>query len=294
MNYNYRYLYETGNSQKCFDEWNEYLKNSPLTKRTIRTEEEIIKRWDKAAKWFAMGALSKESRERREKTINILKSEGALTSNMNILDVGAGPGEYSIMLSEHAKKVIAIEPSCVMAQILENNTKKRNAENIDIIRKPWQNIDINEKGWENTFDLVFASMSPGIIKPHEFLKFIKSSRKWCFVAAASSIHYGQAFKDLWKIFFDEELSLEVFDIIFPFNLVYSMGYRPKMWFNEIIIEKSFDIESAVNYLMGFMWQYIDEDSESMDIIKKYVESKAVNGVYNYKRVFGQGMMYWSV
>ncbi len=39
--------------------------------------------------------------------------------------------------------------------------------------KPWEEIDLQEEGWLNKFDLVFASMTPGVNDNGQIPKLLK-------------------------------------------------------------------------------------------------------------------------
>ncbi len=282
--------------------WQSVLENDPLTKRSIRSQEELEnRREEKRKEEKRKKEKNKDSNQKkdkfkkeREKTIEILKRDGVLKKGIDILDVGAGPATYAFPFSNIASKIYAIESSTEMSKTLEDTIKQKGCQNIDVYHNSWESIDLEKNGWKNRFDLSFASMCQGVGKPEQFLKLINSSKQWCFYSALARTAFPEAIQDLWKIFFSEELSYNTFDIYLPFSLLYSMGYHPKLWFYNFELEKSFSIEDAVNSFTGFMWQYIECTPEVTQVIRDYINKKSSGDTYLLKRTLSQGMMYWEV
>ena len=80
-----------------------------------------------------------------------------LTPDSSMLDIGAGPGSFTIPFAQHIKSVTAIEPSKGMVAVLKENAKELNVENINIIEELVQ--DLPQDGSPDfRFDLVTISL----------------------------------------------------------------------------------------------------------------------------------------
>lgn len=70
-----------------------------------------------------------------------------------ILDVGAGTGRYSILFSQAAKKVYALEPSSAMRETLKQKIEKGGITNISLINENVQDFELPNE----PVDVVFSS-----------------------------------------------------------------------------------------------------------------------------------------
>lgn len=59
-----------------------------------------------------------------------------------LLDIGAGTGKWSILVSPYAAKITALEPSSAMQEILREKIEKEHITNIDIITGTWPEDDV--------------------------------------------------------------------------------------------------------------------------------------------------------
>lgn len=74
-----------------------------------------------------------------------------------VLDIGAGPGIYSVPLAGRGCQVTAIEPSPLMRKALEENIHQNGVTGITVIPKRWEDVTAEEL--DGSFDTVIASYS---------------------------------------------------------------------------------------------------------------------------------------
>ena len=135
---------------------------SPLKKRNIRNNKEMILYWDKIAKNYHQYTTSENSAHLKSFIFYILKKKEILNITSSVLDIGAGTGHYTIPFANEVKDVYAIEPSEKMIFQLEDAIKKNNINNVKLLQSTWQDIDVKLSGFKNLFDLVFTCMTPAI------------------------------------------------------------------------------------------------------------------------------------
>ncbi|MCF8011090.1 MAG: class I SAM-dependent methyltransferase [Clostridiales bacterium] len=274
--------------------WQEALETSPVARRRCRSEEELVENWNKRARWFARRAGDKNGGKRQQAVLNMLKEKGALKEGYSVLDIGAGPGNFSIPMACTVEQVTALEPAAGMVEILKENAQTEQLNNIEVVERTWQDIDIEKDKLSGKFDLVFASMSPGI-RDHETLdKMLRASREFCYMSGFSGRRWGQPYIDLWEHFFAEDIGDTPGDILYPWGYLYASGYRPETRFSTIRHVNEEPVEKAVENLTRFFWAYMDITPEVKQDIERYVQKRAENDIFSYENTVCQGMILWKV
>lgn len=137
--------------------------------------------WDDRAEEF-----SQRSEKRQEKANELAEdmvSRGYLSKNSRILDIGCGPGTYSLAFAKQCQEVVAMDISSKMLEHLKEKATQENLETITPIKGNWDEINLQQYGWHQQFDLVIASMSPAIHDGNTFDKMMEASRGYCYVSA---------------------------------------------------------------------------------------------------------------
>jgi len=287
-------LFPVGDREFWVKLWQDARENSPLTRRRCRSEKEMVENWSRRSSWFARRTGNNRGHARRKMVLDMLKREGALGPEVKVLDIGAGPGNYAIPMARLCEQVTALEPAAGMVKILEERARAEQLKNITIIQKTWQEVDIEKDDLTGRFDLVFASMTPGVRDPETLQKMLAASRKFCFLSAFSGRRWGRAHRELWQQFFDEDMGDNSGDIIYPFGLLYAMGYRPNLKFFTTNRVEEEPVEKAVENLAEFFWSYMDITPDIRRTIERYVKKHAENGVFRQETTFCTGMMLWRV
>ena len=273
--------------------WKASIEGSSLRKRR---KTDNIRRWNKMAPGFAERTSDKESDAKRREIVEWLKKRGALTKGANVLDIGAGPGNWALLLAETADFLTALEPADAMADILAGRIKAEGNGHgaIEIARRTWQTVELEKEGWDEAFDLVFASMTPGIDGPKNLRKMMAASKGWCYFSAFSGRCWQHWYGDLWKAVFDEPLKGQPHDIIHPFNLVYAMGYRPELRFHSWNREITMPRERALEDFQTHIESYAEITFAIQEKISAFVDARCKNGMFVQRRDACQGMMLWNV
>ena len=287
-------LFPTGSRELWVKLWQGARENSPMIRRRCRSEKEMVDNWNRSAQWFTQRTGNAKGRERQRSVLALLEQEGALGPGGKVLDIGAGPGNYAIPMARLAGQVTALEPAVEMVRILEDRASAEQVKNINIIQRTWQEVRMEEDGLAGRFDLVFASMTPGVQDPETLKKMIAASRGFCYYSAFSGQRWGQAYRDLWPRFFSEDIGDNPGDIIYPFGLLYAMGYRPSLRFVAYQQVQEEPAEEAIENLLRFFWSYIDITPAVRQVVEEYVKEHAKGGIFRQETNFCHGMMLWRV
>lgn len=287
----------TGNPEPWKRYWLDAKRRSPVNRRERRGEGAEIERWNIRASGYAEHIESEESRDRRSQIINWLESEGALLGEFHVLDIGAGPGAYAAMLSRKAAEVTALEPAASMTSILKRRITEEGITNIRIIQKTWEEISLAAESWHKAFDLVFASMCPGVGNPDMLEKMIQASRNFCYMSGWSGSRWGKwalSQSELWPQIFGEQLGDYPSDILYPFGLLYALGYRPELRFLRPRVLLDMDAEEAVQGFSDHFSRYTEITPAIRGTIRAYVHSYTQGGRFSQEYTTCQGFMLWRV
>jgi SAM-dependent methyltransferase len=147
-----------------------------------------------------------------------LRLQGAVTSQMSVLDVGAGTGRFTLALASQARHVTAVEPNVAMLGYLHRDASERHFTNITVVQSTWQ-----EAPEELAADIVICShvLYP-IFAIEPFLaKLYAATRHTCYIymrATAIDALLG----DLWRHFHGDERCLPP-AYIHALDVLFEMG-----------------------------------------------------------------------
>lgn len=176
----------TTHNQLYWEErWHSALADSPMRRRR-KNGGDALRRWNKMAGDFADRTGGKENIEKRQKTLLWLRECRGLFPGAKVIDIGAGPGNWAISLAKAGVDVTALEPAEGMLQILCRRMDEEGV-NVSIRQATWQEIDLDTEGWRGAFDLVFASMTPGVDGPATLHKMMAAAK------VGSGFYYLSAF-----------------------------------------------------------------------------------------------------
>lgn len=268
--------------------WETAKEVSPWRKR--KDLKDVLDYWEKKAEKRRENVLDKKSDQRVERAISFLEHGGVDLRGIRILDIGAGTGSFAIPFAKKAREVIALEPVRGMAQALEERIAIEGLTNIQIIEKAWERVDLKEEGFYKSFDLVFASMSPGINNRATTEKALLAGRGRYFFSSFAGRKEHQAIKDLGPILLEEEIPSWPGDYFFLQNLLYCLGLdlSCKVWEEER--EEWQDKETATESILDLLgkWESRREDIE--DVVEAYVLEHMVSGSFLSKSRARQGMI----
>ena len=83
----------------------------------------------------------------RTSILNTVKS----LENPTLIDIGCGPGNFSMFIAPHCKQVISIDPSPSMLSIYKQQAKIRNITNTTIIQSTWAEANLQPKSAHITY-----------------------------------------------------------------------------------------------------------------------------------------------
>lgn len=254
--------------------WNEFWAEKLANKHE--------KDWDKAAHGFYR-------RTHKEDYNNALFNKLILDKEDSVLDVGCGEGSITIPIAKRVKKVIGIDSSPKMLELLEKRAKNNNINNIKSILKPIEEIKYSEIG---DVDVVVCSRSlNGIIPIENVLKELnKIANKYVFITI-----FGPENKKIEKDF--EKLigrKTEDFpDYNYFFNILFNMGiYANIERFDLNNYRKYNSIEEAMDNGKFRLDLYNDTEKKELKSYLENILTKKDGEYYNVKDKADWILIWW--
>lgn len=254
----------------------------------------VQKLWDYRAGEFNQHKKRAEGKRKIENLINFLQSHHMLHQNSEVLDIGCGAGNYALDIAKSAKAVVGIDISPNMIKHAKENALRAGVNNVDFIVSPWETLNLKEKGWAKKFDLVFASMCPGINSKASLLKMVEASRGFCFLSsfarredsvkdALYSIVYGQKPNSQW--------SKKVYCI---FNILWLLGYYPSICYHDTQWIQQWELEKAIEYYSVRLAKGGKLSPTQSQKMEDYLQKIAQDQVISEKVTARVAWLYWQV
>lgn len=261
--------------------------------KLIRSDAEMIEYWNQFAPSYDQIHTSLKRSPRVEKVIAILQEENFISAETDVIDIGCGPGNFSLPLAQICRSVTALDGAPQMCLQLEKRIKALGITNIDLRSRLWEEMDIDQEGMYKKYDLAFASMTTAVSDFETLNQMNRVSRKNCCLIFWAENGTNRARQELWQLIFNEDGSgYGMTSVIYPFNLLYSLGYFPKIEFIDSAWSHEETIEEAVESLCRYFWLYSEITPKIKDIVHDYVSSKAVNGLFSRKTEAKLGVVTW--
>lgn len=222
-----------------------------------------------------------------EKICEFLISEAVFNRESEILDVGSGNGKYALPLGKRAKKVTALDMSEEMLKILEKTAEDEGIKNIKTCLDMWETFDPEER-----FDLVFASMCPGICDPEALDKMERLSKKHCVYITVAKNSRSQITSEILKRLTDAPLTGQTPEVIYPFNYLYSKGRQPQLKFFPMGAQPRITVEEGVQTLQVYFEIFGFEKEKTEKVIRDYLEEISTKGVFTSPVEINLAILYW--
>lgn len=115
--------------------WTEMIRAEHAQSDSMRKEDRPADAWTTSAQNFRA-----DPRRSDDALVDYLRQ--AIAPGQVVLDVGAGGGRLALPLALDAQKVIAVEPSPSMCQVLRETATEFDVENVDVVESDWLDADV--------------------------------------------------------------------------------------------------------------------------------------------------------
>lgn len=267
-------------------EWERAVKVSSLAKKSV-SPERWTDFWNQTSRSY-LDRIQFES-PLIEEVVRILLLEGVIDGECFVLDIGAGPGTFTLPIARSVRHVVALDPAAKMIETLQEAARAHGLSNITCLCQGWEESDFSRE-----FDLVFASFSPAIRSAQSLSRMHRASRKSCCLITSSDEKTFQVRNELWERLFGEPFQSTSFHIVYPFNYLYACGFRPHVRFIEREVSYEEPLEVVLDRYERYFAMFVEMTPPRKEIIRRYFNELSCEGIVKTRESKGIALMWWNV
>lgn len=221
-------------------------------------------------------------------TGNVAKLD--IDSDSTVLDIGSGPGSYTIPLAKTVKHVTALDPSKAMLVYLKKIAEEEKLSNIDCVNKKWEDVVPFEDVREH--DILIASHSFAMLDMKAALeKMNQLARRAVYLFTGAGCRRSQD-EELWLKLHDEEQKHEP-GYIYIYNILFEMGIYANVMISDVEYRQKYsNFEEA---LERWKKSFEADTKESEEIIRSYISDLLIekDGVLWFIEDRKEVMIWWN-
>ncbi len=272
--------------------WSSSTQKSHFARR--RQDIDTATTWGKLVNTLERISRQDRTKDRIQRTIHFLENNKAPLEGLDVLDVGCGVGDFSLSFMQKGARVTALDPAGVLLQRAEGKARENNY-TLNLIKKEWQNVDLTEDCLEKSFDLVFASLNPGVRTPEAIDAMIASSRNYCLLCdIAPGSGRSPSREHLWKEIFNEDMTKTYYNIMLPFHYLYARGYHPVFQSWSERWEETLPLQEVISQAIDYFALYIDLSDKLQKLIRNYFIERSNDNMFSEQFMAKLGMIFWEV
>ncbi len=211
------------------------------------------------------------------KFLQLLEQERMIDGTFDVLDIGCGAGVYSLALAQRVQSVTGVDFSPKMIQKAQEKLKEHQKTNVVFTCKDWNAVDLEQEGFKERFDLVFAHTSPAISDAATFEKMNAASKRFCAVSNPTKM-IEPVMSEVHKIAGVKEDEASCGNtLIYQLDMLFQMGYLPKLAYENQIWKMDQSYEDACSYYLGRTTYAKPLTEDESNAVKEYLSSITKDG-----------------
>ncbi|MFH0967157.1 MAG: class I SAM-dependent methyltransferase [Methanobacteriota archaeon] len=261
----------------------------------IITDEMQAVRWNRRADTFAKDMDEERKQKKTADFFNLLDEAGFQPFGATVLDIGCGTGSLSIPLAQAGAEVTSLDISSGMLGRLREIAEHEGIQ-INPIECSWWTADIDKLGFRNKFDLVIASMTPGINDVETFDRMMACSKKYCYYSNFIRKNPDKVPSDIYVKILRKAPQSDTFaaGLLYPFMYLYTLGFHPIIKFYHKSVRREQDWSDAAEKAIDYLLLSQTLSDEMKEEIREYYKDHSTDGRYNADYEKYSGMIIWSI
>ncbi len=211
------------------------------------------------------------------KFLQLLEQEHMIDPNYTVLDVGCGVGVYAMAIAQKVHSATGIDFSQKMIDRGKAKLETEKISNVTLACMDWSTVNLAENGFQERFDLVFAHTTPAICDASAFEKMNNASKRFCVISNPSKM-IEPVLQQVHKIVgLDDDKGNCGNDRIYVIDLLFHMGYLPKLAYEHQVWNMNQSYEDACSYYIGRTMMAKQLTPDDMGKVKQYLASITKDG-----------------
>lgn len=220
-----------------------------------------------------------------ERIIDRLLDIGMLLPSDCVLEVGSGPGTYSIPLASKVRILTCMDSSTRMLDRLMGSARARGLPNIERFDKDWNDY-VPRKG----YDFCIATLCPGTGSPVSMTRMEGAARRGCALVSWLENHGDDLNQEVWRRL-GEDYGYEARQSTAAHDWLSGNGRDPITEVFTTTVEADIPIEDLVTKEASAFAAYgTGIDAET--IIREILEPMSDNGIVHYRATNRMKLTYW--
>lgn len=262
--------------------WKEKFDNASWSRRPRSTDGNatghliVAEQYHRDALW----------REQTNHQVSAIAEKIELDPDTTVLDIGAGTGVLTVILSRMVKHVTAIEPSPAMFTVFQRHLKDMQRANVKCINANWESTDHIAP-----HDVVLASFSLAMRDIRTSLLKMQrlANQAVCLFTFAGNPVWD--YTVLWPMFFGEpyDVGPDYMDLV---NVLYQMGVHANI---DILSTRHGHTFNSFEQALAFWKANLNVDNDTGEMkLKAYLENRLIekNGQFHCTNRMQSAMIWW--
>ena len=244
------------------------------------TPQQVIEFWNN----YADNYTSFQQGDMPERIIERLFETEVLKPDYSVLEVGSGPGTYSLRLAPNIRILTCMDSSENMLDILFKSVKEKEYTNVERFLADW-NKYTPKKG----YDACIATLYPGSGSEESLIRMERSARRSCIIVSWYANHGDDLNEKIWKEL-GRDYSYDIRKSTGVQDWLRENGREFKLeMFNTRIIQ-DVPLTEIIKREKSAFKAYGQKDVE--DIIIKLLEPCTKDGIVHFDHLNEMKLIYW--
>ena len=202
----------------------------------------------------------------QDEVVAYLIREGLFHPGDRVLDVGCGPGTYTLSFHDLAEDVWGMDISGSMLKLLTVKAEESGVRNIRTVLSSWESFAASEP-----FDLVFSSFCPAIRSATTLLKMERCSHRGCCYLTGGTIGQPGPMAELHEMLTGRRYSVNGSGGFFSANVLFEAGRRPDIRPFRVNQHRYQDRAWMEQTYLDYFGMFLDQSEAASSKIRQFVD-----------------------